>query len=54
MGLPHAVGGAVGVDAQQDEEQEGEAPERRAAVTEEWQRDADYGAHSEHHAYVDG
>ena len=34
-GLPGAVGAAVGIEAQQDEEQEGEAPQRGAAVAEE-------------------
>ena len=38
-GLPGAVVAAVGVDAQQDEQQEGEAPQRGAAVAEE--READ-------------
>ena len=34
-GLPGAVVAAVGIDAQQDEQQEGETPQRGTAVTEE-------------------
>ena len=41
---PGAVGLAVGIDAQEDEQQEGESPQRRAAITEERQRDADHRA----------
>lgn len=44
---------AAGVDAEEDEEEEGEAPERRAAVGEEGQGDADDGGQAEHHADVD-
>ena len=52
--LPGAVVAAVGVDAQQDEQQDGEAPQRRAAIAEERQRDADDGAQADNHADVDG
>ena len=41
------------VDAEQDEEQDGEPPQRGAAVTEEWQRDADHRAQAYDHADVD-
>ena len=33
--LPGAVGVTVGVDAQEDEQQDGKTPQRGAAVTEE-------------------
>ena len=42
-----------GVDAEEDEKEDGEAPERRAAVAEKGQGDADHGGESEHHADVD-
>ena len=44
---------APGIDAQEDEQQDGEPPQRRTAVTEERQRDA-YDRHqAQHHADVD-
>ena len=44
---------AAGVDAEEDEQQEGEAPEGGTAVGEEGQGDADDGGEAEHHADID-
>ena len=44
---------AGGVDAQEDKEQDGEAPQRRAAIAKEWQRDTNNGTQAYNHAYVD-
>lgn len=44
---------AACIDPQEDEQQDGESPQRRAAITEERQRDADYRRETKHHAYVD-
>ena len=44
---------AARIEGEEDEEQEGEAPERGAAVAEEGQRDADDRGQTEHHADVD-
>lgn len=48
---PHQV--APGIDSQENEEKNGEAPKRTAAITEERQRYANYRRQSENHAYVD-
>ena len=42
-----------GVDANEDEQQDGEAPQRGAAVAEEREGDADDRRQTEHHADVD-
>ena len=52
--LPGAVIAAVCVDAQQDEQQDGESPQRGAAVTEEGQGDAYDGTQADYHTDVDG
>ena len=44
---------ASGIDAQENEQQEREAPEVGATVGEEGQGDADDGCEAEHHSYVD-
>jgi hypothetical protein len=44
---------ATGVDAEEDEEEEGEAPERRAPVTEEGQGDPNHGDEPQHHPDID-
>ena len=44
---------APGIDAQEDEEQEGETPERRATIAEERQGYADDGREPQHHAHID-
>lgn len=44
---------AFGVHAQEDEQQNGESPERTATVGKEGQRDADDGRQAQHHADVD-
>lgn len=44
---------AACIDPQEDEQQDGESPQRRAAITEERQRDADYWRETKHHAHVD-
>ena len=41
------------VHPDQDKEQEGEAPERRAPIAEEGERDADHGDKPQHHPYID-
>lgn len=43
---------APGVNPQEYEKQDGEAPKRRTAITEEWQRDADDGRQAKHHADI--
>ena len=45
---------ARGVYAQQDEQQDGEAPERRTAVAEEGEGNTDYRTEANHHAGIDG
>ena len=44
---------AAGIDAEEDEEQKGEAPEVGTSVGEEGQGYADDGCEAEHHSYVD-
>ena len=44
---------ALGIHAQENEEQEGESPQGGASVAEEGQWDADDGEESDNHAYVD-
>ena len=44
---------AASVDAQENEEQKGEPPERRAAVAEERQRYADDRCQAKYHTHVD-
>jgi len=44
---------AGGVDAEEDEEQECEAPKRRAAVAEEREGNTDDGRQAQDHAHVD-
>ena len=39
--------------AEEDEEQDGESPEGGTSVTEEGERDADYGSESDDHADID-
>ena len=41
------------VYAEEDEKQDGESPEGGASVTEEGERDADYGSESDNHADID-
>ena len=43
---------ASGVDAEEDEKQNRESPQRRPSVAEERQRDSDDGGQSEHHSYI--
>lgn len=44
---------AAGIDAQEDEEQDGEAPQRGASVAEEGQGNADDGRQTQHHTHID-
>ena len=44
---------ATCIHAEEDEEQDGEAPERGTAVTEEGQRNADDRGETQHHADID-
>ena len=44
---------AACIDPQEDEQQDGESPQRRTAITEERQRYADYRRETKHHAHVD-
>ena len=44
---------ATGIDAQEDEEQQGKAPKRTASVTEEGQGDADDRCKTQYHAHID-
>ena len=46
------AGGALAVNAQKDGEQDGEAPEGGAAITEEGERDAYYWGDAQHHTYI--
>ena len=41
------------IDAEEDEEKEREAPQRRAAIGEKGQRNAYDGGETEHHAHID-
>ena len=43
---------APGVNAQEDEEQDGESPQRRTAIAEERQRNADNRRQAQHHTYI--
>ena len=49
---PSEPGRAFGVDAQKDRQQDGEAPQRGAAVTEERQRNSNHRGYSKHHSNV--
>ena len=44
---------AAGIDTQEDEKKEGEAPERGTTIAEERQRDTNDGRQAEHHADID-
>lgn len=44
----------AGIDTEEDEEQEGEAPEGGASVAEEREGDTDYGAKADDHTYIYG
>jgi len=46
------IGGAFAVNAEEDGEQDGEAPEGGASVAEEGERDAYYWGDSQHHTYI--
>ena len=41
------------IDPDQDKEEEGEAPERRAPIAEEGQRDPNHRDEPQHHTYID-
>lgn len=43
----------AGVEAEEDAQQDGETPERTAAIAEEGQGDADDRRQTQHHAHVD-
>ena len=47
------AGIALGIEAQQDCKQDGEAPQRRTAIAEEGQGDANHGGQADDHAHVD-
>ena len=49
--FPHEI--AASIDAEEDEEQQCEAPKRRSTVAEEGQGNADDGCKSQHHAHID-
>ena len=41
-----------GINTQEDEKQDGKAPERTASITEEWKRNTDYRRQSQHHSHI--
>ena len=43
----------LGIHAKEDEQQDGESPQRRTAITEERQRNADHGCQAYHHPHID-
>lgn len=47
---PHEI--TSGINPQEDEKQDGEAPEGRTSVAEKWQGNAYHGRKAEHHAHV--
>ena len=49
--FPHEI--AASIDAEEDEEQQCEAPNRRSTVAEEGQGNADDGCKSQHHTHID-
>ena len=49
--FPHEI--AASIDAEENEEQQCEAPKRRSTVAEEGQGNADDGCKSQHHAHID-
>ena len=44
---------ATGIDAQEDEKQQGESPQRRTPIRKERQGNAYHRGQSQHHAYID-
>lgn len=40
------------INPQEDEQQDGESPKRRTAITKEWQRNTNHRCQSQHHAYI--
>lgn len=46
------TGGALAVDAEEDGQEDGEAPEGGATVAEERQRDTYYGCDAQYHSYI--
>ena len=41
-----------GINTQEDEKQDGKAPERTTSITEEWKRNTDYRRQSQHHSHI--
>ena len=41
-----------GINTQEDEKQDGKAPERTASITEERKRNTDYRRQSQHHSHI--